>query len=185
MSDKSVISSEAADRYAKAAFELASEAKSLKTVEKNLKSLKAMLADNDNLRRLINSPVFNPDDQAQALAAVCAKAKFSKLTSQIVGLIAKNRRAAEIPQIIAAFDARVARERGTSSAIVTSAIKLTAAELTSLKSNLKKSLGKDVDIETKVDPDLLGGFIVKVGSRLYDSSLKTKLEGLKLAMKEV
>jgi len=185
VSDTSVINSEAADRYAKAAFELATESKSLKKIEKDLKSLASMMSSNADLGRLINSPVFNPEDQASALMAVCTKAKFSKLTSQFVGTVAKNRRASELPQIISAFEARAARERGTSSAVVTSAQKLTPAQLKSLKLNLKKSIGKDVDIETKVDPDLLGGFVVKIGSRLYDSSLKTKLEGLKLAMKEV
>ena len=83
------------------------------------------------------------------------------------------------------FEDMVARERGASKALVTSATKLTAAQLTSLKTNLKKSLGKSVEIETAIDPDLLGGFVVQIGSRLFDSSLKTKLEGIKLAMKEV
>ncbi len=185
MSDTGVINSQAADRYAKAVLELASDNKSLKTVEKNLLAFKKMLSADAKLARVIDSPVFSPDDKASALSAICAKAKFHKTTQQFVGLVAKNRRAAELPQIISAFEARLAAQRGTSSAVVTSAQKLTAAQLKSIKANLKKSLGKDVVVETKVDPDLLGGFVVKIGSRLYDSSLKTKLEGLKLAMKEV
>ena len=185
MSDTGVINSQAADRYAKAVLELAQETKSLKSVEKNLKSLGNMIAGSPDLRRMISSPVVSEDDKASALTAICVKAKFHKTATQFAGLVAKNRRAAELPQIISAFEARLAKQRGTSKAIVTSAQKLTAAELASLKSNLKKSLGKDVVIETNVDADLLGGFVVKIGSRLYDSSLKTKLEGLKLAMKEV
>ena len=185
MSDTGVINSQAADRYAKAVLELAQENKSLKSVEKNLISLKKMIATDANLRRMIDSPVVSEDDKSAALSAICAKAKFHKTTQQFVGLVAKNHRAAELPQIISAFEARLAAQRGTSTAVVTSAQKLTAAQLKSIKTNLKKSLGKDVALETKVDPDLLGGFVVQIGSRLYDSSLKTKLEGLKLAMKEV
>ena len=185
MSDTGVINSQAAERYAKAVLELAEDGNSLKTVEKNLKSLQSMIASDANLARMISSPIHSPDDKAAALGAICAKAKFHKTTAQFAGLVAKNHRAAELPQIISAFEARLAKKRGTSSALVTSAQKLTAAQLTSIKTNLKKSLGKDVVVETKVDPDLLGGFVVKIGSRLYDSSLKTKLEGLKLAMKEV
>lgn len=185
MSDTSVKNSEAANRYAVAMLELAEESKSLKTVEKDMRSLRNMITGSTDLGQFVDSPVHAPDDKAKAIAALCKKAKIGKLTSQFAGLVAQNRRANELPGIINQFEALLADRRGSSSAVVTSAQPLTAAQLKSLKTNLKKSIGKDVDIETQIDPDLLGGFVVKVGSRLYDSSLKTKLEGLKLAMKEV
>ena len=103
---------------------------------------------------------------------------------QFVGTVAENRRAGEIPAILSSFEDMLAQRKGSSVAKVTSAQKLTPAQLTSLKSNLKKSLGRPVEVETSVDPDLLGGFIVRVGSQLYDSSLKTKLADLKIALKE-
>lgn len=112
------------------------------------------------------------------------KAKLKPLTVQFVGLVAENRRAGELPGILSAFEEMVARRKGSQIAKVTSAKKLTAAQVTSLKSNLKKSLGRPVEVETSVDADLLGGFVVRVGSRLYDSSLKTKLEDLRLTLKE-
>ncbi len=185
MSDTDDISSEAAPRYAQALLELAEESKSLKTVEKDVKTLKAIFANSDDLRRMAASPVFAIDDKIAAFTAVAKKAKIGKLTTQFIGTVVGNRRAAEMPSILASFEAMVARRKGTQVAKVTSAQKLTAAQLTSLKSNLKKSLGQTVDVETSVDPDLLGGFIVRIGSRLYDSSLKTKLENLKIALKEV
>ncbi|MEE9347446.1 MAG: F0F1 ATP synthase subunit delta [Robiginitomaculum sp.] len=185
MSDTAVINSQAAGRYALALLDLAEESKSLKSVEKSVKALKSMIAGSGDIQAMIASPVFATDDKVAALTALAAKAKLHKDVGNFVGLVAKNHRAAELPSIIDAFEKLVAKKRGTSSAVVTSAKKLTPAQLKSLKANLKKSIGKDVVIETKVDADLLGGFIVKIGSRLYDSSLKTKLDGLKLAMKEV
>ncbi|WP_409432104.1 F0F1 ATP synthase subunit delta [Litorimonas sp. RW-G-Af-16] len=185
MSDTDVIIGEAPARYATALLELAEEAKALKSVEKNLANFKAVLADNQDLQRLVQSPVFQTEDKVAALMAVAKKAKYHALTSQFLGLVAGNRRADELPGIIAAFEDMVARRRGSQVAKVTSAKKLTTAEVASLKTSLKKSLGRAVDIETTVDPDLLGGFVVRIGSRLYDSSLKTKLEDLRLTLKDV
>ena len=185
MSNPDVITSEAASRYAKALFELAEESKSLKSVEKDFAQLKDAFKKNADMRRLIESPVIAIDDQVAALTAIAKKAGFGKLVVQFVGLTAQNRRAGDLPSIIKAFEDMAARKRGGMIAKVTSATKLSAAELTSLKANLKKSLGQSVDVETSVDADLLGGFVVRLGSRLYDHSLKTKLEDLKIAMKEV
>lgn len=185
MSDTDVIASEAARRYATALLDAAKEGKSLKTAEKDLKTLKSLFASSEDLTRMASSPVFKTEDKVSAVLAMAKKAKLGKLVTNFVGTVAQNGRTAEIPAMIQAFEDIVARERGTSKAVVTSATKLTAAQLASLKSNLKKSLGKSVDIETAIDPDLLGGFVVQIGSRLFDSSLKTKLEGIKLAMKEV
>jgi len=161
VSDTDVISSEAASRYAQALLELAEESKSLKTVEKDVKTLKGIFAKSDDLRRMAESPVFDVEDKVAALTAVAKKAKVGRLATQFIGTVTKNRRAAEIPAILASFEDMVARRKGSEAARVTSAQKLTAAQLSSLKSNLKKSLGRPVDVETSVDPDLLGGFIVR------------------------
>jgi len=184
VSDTDVITGEAPSRYALALLELAEQAKSLKRVEKDVKSLKSIFAKSDNIRRLAESPVFSIEDKVSALTAIAKKAKVSKLTTQFVGTVAGNRRAVEIPAILAAFEDMVARRKGSQVAKVISAQKLSSAQLSSLKSNLKKSLGRKVEVETSVDPELLGGFVVRVGSQLYDSSLKTKLEDLKIALKE-
>jgi len=184
MSNSKMITGEAAHRYASALLELAEDAKSLKTVEKDLKTLKGLFAKSEDLVELAQSPVLKTADKSSALLAIAKKAKLGKLTTQFIGTCVENRRAAEIPEIIAAFEEKLARKRGTQSAQVVSAQKLTAAQLNSIKSQLKKTIGRDVDIETQIDPSLLGGFAVKIGSRYFDSTLKTKLEGLKMAMKE-
>jgi F-type H+-transporting ATPase subunit delta len=184
LSDTEVITGEAPTRYAQALLDLAEDAKSLPRVEKDLKSFKRMYDSSADLKRLAESPVVATEDKVAALTAVVKKAKLSPLTQQFVGTVASNRRAADIPGIISAFNDMLARRRGSQVAKVTSAAKLTAAQLSAIKSQLKKSLGRPVDIETSVDPDLIGGFVVRIGSRLYDSSLKTKLEDLRLALKE-
>lgn len=184
MSETEVITGEAPLRYAQALLELAEDAKSLSAIEKDVKSLRAMFKDSADLSALINSPVFATEDKVEALTSVAKKAKLKPLTVQFVGLVAENRRSEDLPKILSAFEEMVARRKGSQVAKVTSAKKLTAAQVTSLKSNLKKSLGRPVEVETSVDADLLGGFVVRVGSRLYDSSLKTKLEDLRLTLKE-
>lgn len=184
MSNQDVITGEAPHRYALALLDLAEETKSLKTVEKDLKTVKTLFANSEDLRRMASSPVFVVDDKVKSLNAIAKKAGVGKLVSQFIGIVTQNRRASEIPAMISAFEDVLARRRGTQSARVTSAKKLTAAQLTKLKAELKKSIGRTVDIETDIDPDLLGGFVVRIGSRLYDSSLKTQIEDLKLALKE-
>ena len=184
MAKSDIIKSEAAGRYAKALLGLAEDAKSLKTVEKNLATVKKLFADNESIWAMAASPVYATEDKVNALLAIAAKAKLGKIVTNFIGLVAQNRRAAEIPAMIKEFDELLARRRGTQIAKVTSAKKLTGAQMSKLKSQLKKSLGRAVDVEADVDPDLLGGFVVSIGSRLYDSSLKTKIEDLKLALKE-
>lgn len=184
MSNPDMITGEAAKRYAAALLELAEDAKSLKTVEKDLKTLKGLFAKSADLTALSKSPVVATADQLAAMLAIAKKAKLSKMTTQFVGTCVENRRASQIPEIIAAFEEKLARRRGTQSAQVISAQKLTATQLNSIKSQIKKTIGRDVAIETQIDPSLLGGFAVKIGSRYFDSTLKTKLEGLKMAMKE-
>lgn len=184
MSNPDVITGEAPHRYASALLDLAEEAKSLKKVEKDLQTVKSLFVNNAELRRMAASPVYAFEDKVAAISAVAAKAKLGKLVSQFIGTVAENRRADEIPAMISVFEDLLARRRGTQIAKVTSAQKLTAAQMTTLKAELKKTLGRTVDIDADVDPDLLGGFVVRIGSRLYDSSLKTQIEDLKLALKE-
>ena len=184
MPEQNVITGEAPKRYASALLELATEAKSLKTVEKDVKKLSKMFKDNADLRSFASNPAYAIDDKTAALTAVAKKAKLGKLTTQFIGTVAQNRRADEIPAILGAFQDMLAIHKGTQVAHVTSASKLSAADLTALKAKLKKSAGKTVTVETSVDPDLLGGFVVQIGSRLYDNSLKTKLEDLRLALKD-
>jgi len=185
VSDSEIIIGEAPVRYAGALMDLAEETKSLKTVEKDLKKLKALLTKNEALRDMTANPVYATDDKVNALLAIAKKAKLGKLVTNFVGTVTKNRRAHELPAMISAFEKELASRRGYQIAKVTSAQKLTTAQITKLKASLKKSLGQAIDIETDVDPDLIGGFVVRIGSRLYDSSLKTKIEDLKLALKEV
>ena len=184
MSDGIAITSEAAKRYASALLQLAEEAKSLKPVEKDLKSLKSMFAKSADLLAMASSPVLADSEKAKTLMALATKAKLGKLTKNFIGTVAGNGRAGDLPSMIVAFEQMLAERSGTESALVTSAKKLTAAQIKSITASLKKSLGHAVKLETAIDPDLLGGFAVKIGSKYYDASLKTKLDGLKLALKE-
>ncbi|WP_371395561.1 F0F1 ATP synthase subunit delta [Fretibacter rubidus] len=184
MSNTDVMSSEAAGRYAKALLELAQEAKSLNTIEKDVKKLTKIFSDSDAVRKMATNPVYATVDKKNALVALAKKAKVSKLTTQFIGTVAENRRAAEIPAMLQSFTELLAKHRGTQIAKVTSATKMTAADITALKSKLKKETGRAVAVETTIDPSLIGGFVVQLGSRLYDNSLKTKLEGLRIALKD-
>jgi F-type H+-transporting ATPase subunit delta len=137
------------------------------------------------LSRLVRSPVFSAEEQGKALAAVLSKAGISGMTANFLGVIAKNRRLFALPDMITSYVALAAQARGEVTAEVASAIPLTDAQLTELKATLKTTVGKDVLLTTRVDPGLLGGLIVKIGSRMIDSSLRTKLDSLKIRMKEV
>jgi len=174
-----------AGRYASALFELADEAGSLDTIAGDLDGFAAMLDESEDLRRLVRSPVFSSDEQLQAVSAVLAKAGVTDLTANFFKLVARNRRLYSVPDMIGAFRVLLAQHRGEVSADVTSAVELDDAQTASLKATLKETVGQDVQMNTTVDPSILGGLIVKVGSRMVDSSLKTKLNNLKVAMKEV
>lgn len=174
-----------AGRYATALFELAIEAKKLKGVEADLKSFNTMLEGSADLRRLVRSPVFSADEQQQAIAAIAKKAKISRLTSNFLELIARNRRLFAVEDMIRAFTALAAAHRGEITANVVSATKLSTEQTKALKASLKSAIGQDVQISADVDPALLGGLVVKVGSRMIDTSLRTKLNNLQFALKEV
>lgn len=172
-------------RYASALFELAKDAGALDKVAGELRSFRDMLDQSPDLVRLVRSPVFSAEDQSRALGAVLAKSGIGGLTANFLGLIAKNRRLFAVGDIIGAYHALLARHKGEVAAEVTSASPLSDAQLTALRATLKATLGKDVAVTPRVDAGILGGLIVKVGSRMIDSSIKTKLTSLKNAMKEV
>lgn len=172
-----------AGRYATAVFELAQDQKSVPAVEKDFTALKSAIAGSADLARLIRSPIFGANDQARAIGAIADKMGVSTLTKNFLMVLAAKRRLFVLSDIIRAFEEKVARDRGEVQATVTSARTLGDSEMTELRSILKSKLGREPRLETKVDPSLLGGLIVKVGSRMIDSSLRTKLNGLRAAMR--
>ena len=172
-----------AGRYANALFELAQDQKSVDAVSADLASLRRALENSPDLTRLVRSPVFSAEDHAKALKAILEKMGANVLTTKFVLLLAEKRRLFVLIQIIAAYERLVAKSRGETEAEVTAARALSDAEITELKSVLKSRLGKEPRLHAKIDPTLLGGLVVKVGSRMIDSSLRTKLDGLRAAMK--
>jgi F-type H+-transporting ATPase subunit delta len=173
-----------AGRYAAALFDLANEQRQLREVEQDLANIQTMLEQSDDLRRLVRSPVFSAEDQARAIAAVAEKAALGPLSVNFLKLIARNRRLFALGDMIKNFRTLAARHRGEVNADVISAHALTEAQIQALKDALRTSVrDKEVQISAKVDPSLLGGLIVKMGSRMIDSSLRTKLNNLKIAMK--
>jgi len=163
-------------------FELAATEKSLDQVAGDLAALGQLVRGHDGFERLIRSPLYSRDEQGAALAAVLEKAGMCELTRNFIGVVAQNRRLFVLSDIIAAFQARLAAHRGETTAEVVSATDLTDKQLKALGASLKKAIGTDVAVSATVDPDILGGLVVKVGSRMVDSSLRTKLQRLRLAM---
>lgn len=174
-----------AGRYATALFELALEADAIDSVLADLRTFEALLDESPDLTRLVRSPVFTADVQSKALSAVLDRAGISGLAEQFLGLIASNRRLFAVRQIIRAYDALVARHKGEATAQVTVAEPLSDTHRDEIRSTLNTVTGKDVRIDVNVDPSIIGGLVVKLGSRMVDSSLRTKLNALKHAMKEV
>jgi len=174
---------DAGQRYAQSLFELTIENGNLAKVEADLKSLKAMIADSADLRRLIESPAFSAEDKGKGLVAVAVKAKFDMLTTKFLGLVASNGRTGDLRGAISAFVELSAKHRGVVTAEVVSAAPLSATQLKSVQTALAQALGKTPEVSTRVDPSLLGGLKVRVGSRLFDASLRSKLDSLKFALK--
>jgi F-type H+-transporting ATPase subunit delta len=185
VADTSQLVSGVAERYASSLFDLALEAGSADAVGKDLDRFQALIDESDDLKRLIASPVFSAEDQARAVAAVADKAGIAGLVANFLKVVAANRRLFAVPGMIRAYRTIAARHRGEITAEVTSAHALSAAQEKELKAALKGVTGKDVAVAVTVDPSILGGLIVKVGSRQIDTSLRTKLSTLKLALKEV
>ena len=185
MSSHKAIVSGISGRYAVALFELALENKALEAIESDLVGLKAQLQESADLQSLVTSPLYSRDDQVAGVTAVAEAAKMSGLTVKFLGVLAANRRLDTLLPTINAFEMLAAHHRGEISAEVVSAQALSDGQLKALKKQLKAAVGRDVTIDASVDETLLGGLRVKVGSRMVDSSLKTKLDNLAIAMKGV
>jgi len=174
---------EVGERYAQALFDLADETGALEAVRADLASLRAAWNESADLRRLARSPVIAAEDQQKGLTAIADKAKFNGVTKNFLGLLAQNGRSRDLTAVIAGFDLLYAKKTGVVAAEVVSAQALTAAQMKSIQSALRASLGKDPEMTARVDPSILGGLKVKVGSKLFDASLKTKLDQMKFALK--
>ena len=175
-----------AGRYASALFDLADNAKSLDQVAQDLISFRTMANESPELSRLLASPVVGREAQSKALLAVLDAAGITGLTRSFVGTVAANGRARELIAMATAFLAELANRRGETTASVTSAVPLSPQQLEQLSTALRSVLGGNkVSIDARVEPEILGGLVVKVGSRLFDSSIRSKLQRLQLAMKGV
>jgi F-type H+-transporting ATPase subunit delta len=179
------IISDMAGRYANALFELALDNKAVDAVKADLDRFDALIADSADLNRLVRSPVFDADSQLRALAAILDKAGIKGLAANFLRVITTNRRLFAVRDMIRAYRALVARHKGEVTAEVTVAEPLSDKNLEALKGALKSVTGgKDIGFDVKIEPAIIGGLIVKVGSRMVDSSLRTKLNAIKIAMKE-
>lgn len=185
MANSESITSGVTERYASALFDLAVSDKKIPAVEKDLERFDALINGSEDLRRLVVSPVFSADDQFKAVDAILTKAKIGGLVGNFIRVVARNRRLFAMQGMLRAFRRLVAEHKGEVTADVTVAKALTATQNKNLKSALKGVVGKDVAINATVDPSILGGMIVKVGSRQIDTSIRTRLSSLRLALKEV
>lgn len=183
MDHSSGIRASLAGRYATALFALAEENNSIDTVQASLGTLSAALAESADLKALTNSPVLSRDDAGKGIAAVATALKLDDLTTNVLGVLAMNRRLDQIPAVIRAFTTLASGHRGEVTAEVTSAHPLDDKQIDALKAQLKKRVGSDVSVSTAVDPSILGGLVVKIGSQMIDNSIKTRLNTLSQAMK--
>jgi F-type H+-transporting ATPase subunit delta len=174
-----------ADRYATALFELAVEQGALDGIERELEAIRALVAGSDDLRRVVRSLTLSRAEQAKALDAVLERLGTNQYVRNFVALLARNRRVFLLTDMIAAFQAKLAEHRGEVSAEVTSAVPLKPNHLDAVRDALRTIVGREVTLESRVDPSLIGGLTVRVGSRMLDNSLRTKLQNLELAMKGI
>ena len=170
-------------RYATALFELARDSKSLPKVEASLATVRQALDESADFKALTTSPLIGRGDAAKAVAATAAALKLDQTTSNFLGVLAQNRRLGQLPAIVRAFRQLAAAHRGETTAEVISAHPLEAGQVDALKAQLRTRLGRDVNVDLSVDPSLLGGLVVKIGSQMIDSSIKTRLNSLAHAMK--
>ena len=185
MADRSSSVSGVAERYASALFDLARDESALERVEAELHNIADLIEGSEDLRRLVRSPVFSAEDQERAIGAVADRAGVGGLVGNFLRLVARNRRLFSLPGMITAFREMAARQRGEVTAEVTSAQPLGGEHIAALKAALKDKLGKDVTLVARVNPAILGGLVVKVGSRMIDTSLRTRLMNVKTQLKEV
>jgi F-type H+-transporting ATPase subunit delta len=170
-------------RYATALFDLARDEKAIEAVSASLETLKGALADSEDLRQLTSSPLISRSEATKAIAAAGAAMGLDPLTTKFLGVLAQNRRLGQLGAVIRAYAMLAARHRGETTAEVTSAHPLSATQVKALKAKLKTQLARDVAVDLTVDPSILGGLIVKIGSRQIDSSIRSKLNTLAIAMK--
>ena len=185
MAGEEPIVSGMASRYATAVFELARDSNAVDEVMADLDRFDALIAESPDLLRLVRSPVFTVEQQQGALVAVLDRAGISGIAANFVRLVTANRRLFAVRDMVRALRALVAQYKGEVTAHVTVAETLADRHLAALKDALKSVTGKDVTLDIKVEPAIIGGLVVKVGSRMVDTSLKTKLNSIKHAMKEV
>jgi len=185
VSEPASISSGIAQRYATAVFDLAKEGKALKALEADIAALEAAMKDSADLRAMMNSPVYSRADQGKAITALAKKMDLSPTTTGALGLMAQNRRLFAVPAFLAALRQMIAEEKGEISAEVVSATVLSKAQADALAATIKDRVGKKVKLNVSVDEDLIGGLIVKVGSKMIDTSIRSKLAALQNSMKEV
>lgn len=175
---------EAAERYAQAAFDLAQEQNALEALDKDLSAVVAAFKESADLRAAAASPLIDPVEKAKAFVAVAEKLGLSPLGKNLVGVVVQNGRAGQLTAIAGAFKKKYARHRGAVRAQIISAAPLSDKQAQSITDALSAAMGKRVEADTSVDESLIGGFIVRTGSRQFDSSLKTKLANLKLALRQ-
>ena len=186
MAQDDTLVSGVAGRYASALFALAQDNRQTEAVAQSVAKLDELIALNPDLERLVRSPVFSTADQLKALDAILADANIGGVAANFIRLVTTKRRLFFIREMIADYRKLYDKSRGVTRAEVTSAAALTDANVASLKDSLRAaSGGREVDLDMKVDPSIIGGLIVKLGSRMVDGSLKTKLNAIRLAMKEV
>ena len=183
MATQSNVVSVIAERYASAVYELADEARALDDTAADLQSLKVLLGESADLRTLIATPLIDADAKAAAIGAVLEQGGASDLTRRFIGVIARNNRLFVLPATIDAFLAELAHRRGEIIAEVSSAQPLKQSQMEAVTNVLHAALGGKVTVDAKLDPSLIGGLVVRVGSRMIDASLKSKLQRLQLAMK--
>jgi F-type H+-transporting ATPase subunit delta len=185
VSSSASLTSGVAGRYATALFDLAKEENSLPQVEADLLALEDALADSEDLRSLIGSPAYSRDEQGASLRALMKKMEFGPVVTNTIGLMASNRRLFVLPGLIRQVKAMIAADRGEVEAEVTTAHALSSSQTEELVSALKNSFGSDIRLSVKVDDSIIGGLIVKVGSKMIDTSIRSKLASLQNIMKEV
>jgi F-type H+-transporting ATPase subunit delta len=185
LADESTGVSGLAARYAAALFELADDRHALDEVAGDLRELRAMLIASGDLLRLVRSPVLSRAQQGKAMAALAENAKLSKLTADFIAVVARNRRLFAMPAMIEAYLNKLAERRGEVTAEITAAQALSEVQQNALGDQLRRVVGSRVAMDVKVDPSLLGGMVVKIGSRMVDGSLKGQLQRLQLSMKGI
>lgn len=183
MAAETSIVGDIAQRYGLALYELADEARSLDEVASDMESLKALIAESDDLSKLLRSPLIDRDEKERAMTTILEQGGANELTRRFVGVVAGNNRLFVLDEMITAYLAELSRRRGEITAEVTSARPLNDEQLQALSDSLRAKLGGKVTVDPQVDPSLIGGLVVRVGSRMIDASLKSKLQRLQYAMK--